>query len=160
MLPALYEVRNNRGVGHTGGDVDPNQMDATVVLSMCNWIMAELVRVFHGLSTGKAQALVDNLTERRVPLVWRGSQMRRVLDPKMALKDQLLILIASSVSDVAMDDLFKWTGYGKKAYFLRLMRKLHSDRMVELSEDEAKVEVLPPGSKYVDGLVARLTKAV
>jgi hypothetical protein len=29
LLPALYEVRNNRGVGHTGGDVDPNHMDAT-----------------------------------------------------------------------------------------------------------------------------------
>jgi hypothetical protein len=31
MLPALYDIRNNRGVGHVGGDVDPNLMDATVV---------------------------------------------------------------------------------------------------------------------------------
>src|SRR5690348_5088511 len=29
MLMALYEVRNNRGVGHVGGDVDSNHMDAT-----------------------------------------------------------------------------------------------------------------------------------
>jgi hypothetical protein len=28
MLIALYEIRNNRGVGHVGGDVDPNHMDA------------------------------------------------------------------------------------------------------------------------------------
>lgn len=28
MLIALYEIRNNRGVGHVGGDVDPNLMDA------------------------------------------------------------------------------------------------------------------------------------
>ena len=33
LLPALFEVRNNRGVGHVGGDVDPNHMDATFVLS-------------------------------------------------------------------------------------------------------------------------------
>src|SRR2546423_114620 len=26
FLPALYEIRNNRGVGHVGGDVDPNHM--------------------------------------------------------------------------------------------------------------------------------------
>ena len=29
MLVALYEIRNNRGVAHSGGDVDPNHMDAT-----------------------------------------------------------------------------------------------------------------------------------
>lgn len=28
MVMALYEIRNNRGVGHVGGDVDPNAMDA------------------------------------------------------------------------------------------------------------------------------------
>src|SRR5262245_39391969 len=31
LLPVLYEVRNNRGVGHVGGDVDANHMDAEVV---------------------------------------------------------------------------------------------------------------------------------
>ena len=36
ILPALYEVRNNRGVGHAGGDVQPNHMDATLVISVCN----------------------------------------------------------------------------------------------------------------------------
>src|SRR5690348_16230428 len=49
MLPALYDVRNNRNVGHVGGDVDPNYMDSMAVLSMANWILAELVRVFHSL---------------------------------------------------------------------------------------------------------------
>src|SRR5262249_22029655 len=28
-LQALYEIRNNRNVGHLGGDVDPNFSDAT-----------------------------------------------------------------------------------------------------------------------------------
>lgn len=157
MLPALYEVRNNRGVGHTGGDVDPNHMDATVVLSLCSWIMAELVRVLHGLSTDEARALVGSLVERRVPLVWQGFDMKRVLDPKLPLKDQLLLLIASSAAKVSMDDLFKWCGYGKKPYFLHLTRKLHAQRMVELSKDNSTVEILPPGSKYVEALVAKRT---
>ena len=40
MLPALYDIRNNRGVGHVGGDVDPNLMDATAVYSSASWILA------------------------------------------------------------------------------------------------------------------------
>jgi len=82
-LPALYEVRNNRGVGHVGGDVDSNHMDATFVVSASNWVLAELVRVFHNLSIGEAQQLVDAIAERRVPLIWQGMQVKRVLDPKI-----------------------------------------------------------------------------
>lgn len=154
MLPALYEIRNNRGVGHAGGDVDPNHMDAMAVLSMCNWIMGELVRALHGLTTEQAQTLVDQLAERRVPLVWRSAGMRRVLDPSLPLKDQLLLLIASAAGPVNTDDLLSWSGYGKRPYFLRLLRRLRDDRLLELSADEATVEILPPGSAYVAELVA------
>jgi hypothetical protein len=31
VLPVLYEIRNDRGVGHVGGDVDANHMDAEFV---------------------------------------------------------------------------------------------------------------------------------
>src|SRR5437764_12257932 len=79
LLVFLYEIRNNRGVGHVGGDVDPNFMDALMSLSACNWIMAELVRVFHNLSIEDAQQLVDALAERRIPLVWQRGAMKRVL---------------------------------------------------------------------------------
>src|SRR5437868_1963365 len=77
MLPALYEIRNNRGVGHVGGDVDPNHMDATVVLGMVNWIMAELVRVLHQLPIEDAQKVVDQLVERRIPIVWQIGDVKR-----------------------------------------------------------------------------------
>src|SRR5947209_3579436 len=45
LLPYLYEIRNNRNVGHVGGDVDPNFSDATAVFSCANWLLAELVRI-------------------------------------------------------------------------------------------------------------------
>lgn len=155
ILPALYEVRNNRGVGHAGGDVDPNQMDGTVVISICNWVMAEMVRVFHGLSVQDAQGLVENLTERRLPIVWHGDEMRRVLDPNLPLKDQLLLLIASSTAKVSTSDLQDWTGYANKTYFRRILRGLHTDRLVELSKDESMVEILPPGSNYIAGFMSK-----
>ena len=45
-LVALYDIRNQRGVGHVGGDVDANYMDATLVLHVVQWVMAELVFAF------------------------------------------------------------------------------------------------------------------
>jgi hypothetical protein len=162
MLPVLYEVRNNRNVGHVGGDVDPNHMDALAVLSMCNWVMAELVRVFHSVSVDDAQTLVDNLVERRVPLVWQDADVKRVLDPKTRLQSQLLLLLASMPGKVPISDLMRWTDYkdAKKKYFTELLRKMHGGRLIELSADNASAQILPPGSVLVEQLIApKLKKA-
>src|SRR4051794_20994835 len=49
LLPPLYEIRNNRNVGHVGGDVDPSFLDSSAVLSITSWVMVELVRVLHAV---------------------------------------------------------------------------------------------------------------
>ncbi len=147
LLPALFEVRNNRGVGHVGGDVDPNHMDALFVLSSCNWVMAELVRVYHSLSTAEAQRLVDSLVERRIPLVWEGDDVRRVLDPSMRLRDQVLVFLSTTPGGkVTTSDLLDWTGYSNRSYFLKQLREMHKKRLRELSRDEKQIQILPPGS--------------
>ncbi len=84
LLPYLYEIRNNRGVGHVGGEVNPNFSDATSVLSGSNWVMAELVRIYHNVSLADAQSAVDTLVERKLAIVWEFEGIKRVLDPNIA----------------------------------------------------------------------------
>lgn len=155
MLPALYDIRNSRGVGHAGGDVDSNHMDATLVLAMSNWVLAELVRVFHNLPIKEAQALVDTLADRRLPLVWEGGTMRRVLDPEMVLGDQIILLLASKTGQAGVPELYEWTGYHDKSYFMKLLRGFHSKRLLELSKDESSIELLPPGAAKAEEIVAK-----
>lgn len=154
LLPALYEIRNNRGVGHVGGDVDPNQMDAHTVLAMSSWIVAELVRVFHGLSTAEAQKAVDAIAERRTPIVWTDGDVRRILEVDLPLKQQILILTATSPSRVSVVDLLRWTEYKDKGYFMRLVRQMHKRRLLNLNDDETEVQILPPGANEVEALLA------
>jgi hypothetical protein len=145
-LLSLYEVRNNRGVGHVGGDVDSNHMDATFVVSASNWILAELVRVFHKLSIDTAQQLVDAIAERRVPLIWHGEDVKRVLNPKVETKDQILLLVASAPSKVDARDLRAWTEYRSGPRFAKILKDLHKARLIEFNETQSSVEILPPGS--------------
>lgn len=153
LLPALYEIRNNRSVGHVGGDVDPNHMDSTAVVGIASWIMAELLRVFHNLTTDQAQAMVDALVDTRIPFVWKSASAKRVLRKDMSLHDEVLLLLAGEPLPVQISDLLKWTGYKNKGYFLRLLRKLHDDRLVHLSEDRSEVQILPPGTTAVADIV-------
>ncbi|MGE0115240.1 MAG: hypothetical protein AB7T07_10210 [Steroidobacteraceae bacterium] len=146
LLPALYEIRNNRNVGHVGGDVSPDFMDSSAVVSMSSWILAELVRVLHAVSTDEAQAVVTELAERRLPLVWRSGEILRVLNPELPLKSQILLLLASSSTKIRADNLLKWTGYKGKPYFKRLLRQMHEARLIEFYELAGEVELLPPGA--------------
>ena len=158
-LPALYEIRNNRGVGHVGGDVDPNHMDATLVLSMANWVMAELVRVFHSMSIAAAQRVVDSLAERRIPLIWEDGDMKRVLDPSLKLGPQALVLLASTTGAVEVAQLQSWLDYENKSYLMKTLREYHDQRLVNLSAGETLVQLLPPGSKLAGEIVAKSAAA-
>lgn len=155
ILPALYEIRNNRNVGHVSGELDSNHMDAVAVLSMCNWVMAELVRVFHGLSVPEAQRVVDALAEVRIPVVWSDGNIKRVLRTELKLQEQLLLLTAATVPDVTSKELIAWIEHDNPSYVMRTLRVLHSKRFIEFTEDVDKVRILPPGAKFVMELVRK-----
>lgn len=151
MLISLYEVRNNRGVGHSGGDVDPNHMDATAVVALAKWVLGELVRVFHGVDTERATAIVDGIVERELPLIWFVDGKRRVLAPQMTYRDKTLALLFSEVGAVAELDLFTWIEHPRLADFRKdVLRPLHKSRLVEYDEALRTVFLSPIGIAYVE----------
>ncbi len=154
VLMALYEIRNNRGVGHTGGDVDPNHMDASVVLSMTKWIFGELVRIFHKTSIGKAESAIEAITERDTRLIWKINETRRVLDAKMSKPNQVLLLLHSVPAAVLEDDLCEWVEHSNKSIFRRdVLKKLHKQRLLEYNQSEATAQISPKGVEIVEALL-------
>jgi hypothetical protein len=150
LLPFLYEIRNNRGVGHLGGDVNPNHEDAEAVVAMANWVMAELVRIFHNTSLTEAQATVDSLVQRRHPLVWESGDIRRVLDPAMSKSDQTLVLLYSS-GWVEVKGLCEWVEYSSLSMFKsRILEQLHKNRMAELDGAGGRVKITPLGIQFTE----------
>lgn len=154
LLPPLYEVRNNRGVGHVGGDVNPNQMDSHLTVSMCSWIMGELIRVYHNTSTEIAQNNIDFITERKIPLVWSSNTIKRILNPNIKIPEQILIFLATSNSKVSFSNLINWVEYSNSTYFKKILKKLHKKRLIEYSSDE-EIFILPPGTKKAENIIRK-----
>ena len=71
-LVFAYTMRNERGIGHVGGDVDANRIDLAVLSAVADWVVCELIRLYHGLSLEEAQDLVDGISIRRLPTIWEG----------------------------------------------------------------------------------------
>ncbi len=158
MLPALYEIRNNRGVGHVGSDVDANAVDSTLVFSMVNWILAELVRVFHTGTLEEAQIAVDALAQRSTPLVWDSKGLKKVLSPRMTLKDQILLLSSSTDKDVTLEELMGWTESTNKTYYKKTLKTLHKEKLIHFDEKTGIVTLLPAGSNQVAAIVEQHAK--
>ncbi len=155
MMMGLYDIRNNRGVGHAGADVDPNKMDATAVLYTAKWLMAELVRLVHALTTEEATAIVDALIEREVAWVWTHGDKKRILRKGLTWRQQTLLLLLAEAGDVDEADLFRWLEHpGLPSFRKDVLKQLHRDRLVEYDSDKRSVRLLPPGVTAAETLVA------
>jgi hypothetical protein len=152
VLPGLYEIRNNRDVGHVGGDVVANKMDASYVRDAATWVMAELVRIFHRVSTDEAQRTVDALVERRTPLIWEHQGKKRVLDRDMPAKDKVLVLLHSSSGGENVRDLQTWTKY-KSKFQQQVLTPLADALQIELDSAASRAVITPLGVSEVEGRI-------
>lgn len=126
-------------------------MDATAVYAMASWTLAELVRIFHGISTKEAQETVDALVERKISLVWEVEQIKRVLDPSMDKDDQTLLLLYSKPAWVSEQDLIAWVEYSNATKFrTKILRILHKARLIEYDEQQHRARISPLGSAHVE----------
>lgn len=66
----VYEIASNRGARHDPNEIDPNEMDATVAIANCSWILSEMLRIAQkGMDLARVQGIVDGLIRRRYPLI-------------------------------------------------------------------------------------------
>lgn len=147
----VYNIRNRRGVGHLGGDVNPNLADSTVITAAADWVLAEIYRIVYTVSLDEAQGIVNNLVRRKIPLVYEIGDIRRVLDPTISFRDQTLILLYSAHPDHMTDDeLIDYLEYSNPSrYRSYTLKNLHKDRLIEYSKDNGCI-ILPPGILYVE----------
>lgn len=154
ILIALYEVRNNRGAGHVGGDVNPNHMDATFVINTAKWLMSELTRIFHSVDTDEAQKAVELITERETPLIWSVNGKKRVLNATLSKSAQTLLLLHQT-SEAKDEDLFSWVEYSNfSVYKSKVLNPGHKQRLWEYDRVAGIVTLSSLGVAEAEKLLA------
>lgn len=150
VVNGIYNVRNKRGVGHVGGDVSPNQADATLVATSCDWILAELVRIHYTIPLAEAQKIVDALVQRRLPIVFEIGGRKRVLNPKLKFNQKVLLVLASEhPAEVRDKTLFEWVEHSNFTSFRQaILEGLHEEKLIEYHD--GLCTILPPGLRVVE----------
>ena len=151
MIVALYEIRNNRNVGHLGADVNPSHMDATVVLSIAKWILSELIRVFHNTTTEHASEAVELLTERTLPIIWKVGNHKRVLGNNLSAEEKMLVLLYGTDAAQPVTNIIKSLEYSNPSRFRSLLlTKAHKEDLIHYDKKNDTIEISPIGSRYVE----------
>lgn len=108
-LSTIYGVRNRRDVGHIGGDVNPNRADAYFVVAVCDWVLAESIRLTFNCPLVEAQGMVDNLVERRIPIVQDFGGFPKILRTDLTIPDRIMALAyRTGANGFSVGDLQKW----------------------------------------------------
>ncbi|MFA5136065.1 MAG: hypothetical protein WC489_01595 [Patescibacteria group bacterium] len=154
VLIALYDIRSNRGVGHSGSEVNPNQMDAIMVLYSSKWIMAELVRLFNDIGTKEASLIVDMLVERQTPLIWNVNKKKRVLSDSLSMKEKTLLFLYSERKSIAENVMLSWIEHTNTAVYRRdILLPGHKKRLWEYDKETKKITISPLGIVEVERIM-------
>jgi len=77
----VYDIRNKRNAAHLADGIDPNFQDATLVVSVVDWILAELIRLNHSVPPDEAKKIVETIVARSAPIVQDFDGFLKVLNP-------------------------------------------------------------------------------
>lgn len=98
----VYEVASNRGARHDADEIEANEMDATAVIAMCSWILAEMISYSQkGLDLDKAKAVADSVMKRKYPFIEE-------------IDGRVYVDIANSAREAAV--LILWHKYPKRIW--------------------------------------------
>ncbi|MCW5689797.1 MAG: hypothetical protein KIT76_14725 [Pseudolabrys sp.] len=109
-IRVVYDIRNSRDNAHLADGIDPNFQDATLVVSVLDWIMAEFVRLFHeNVSADDAKIIIDSLVERRVPVIQEFDGFKKVLNSKLKASPFIMVLLYEcGEAGATFTDLYSW----------------------------------------------------
>lgn len=152
-LVFMYTLRGKRGIGHVGGDVEANEIDSATIIRLADWIICELIRVFHNLSLEDAQSFLDAISTRSLPLIWEVGGKKRILRTDLAYSQQVLLLTYTDLHNgVLVEDLYQWTEYkgAIRLFKTNVLSKLHSERLIEFDKGSGIVFLSPLGVQRVE----------
>ena len=154
----MYEVTSNRGGRHDAYEVDANEMDATVVLSNCSWVVAEMVRYAQKKQDLiEAKEAVDALMTRRYPF-FEDIEGRVYFDVKAAKSARelgLLLLWQRGNKRISRDDLIAAIMRQRRSV-TRKNAQMAVVRLADVVDDDGagRLRLRTPGFREAERLLA------
>lgn len=137
----IYDIRNKRNTAHLSDGIDPNFQDASIVVAVLGWVLAELVRLYHSVSANSAQATIDALVSREVPLIQVFDGKPRLLKTLGASDHVLILVYWAGENGVDRKELTQWVPKAMQTNIVRTLKVLHEKHLVHFTDPLVRITV-------------------
>jgi len=128
-LRLVYDIRSKRDAAHLADGIDPNQQDATIVVATVDWVLAELVRLFHKVPPDEAHHIVDEIVARSAPIVQDFAGVLKVLSPSLSASDHSLVLLYHrGAKGATLAELSEWVRPSMRQNLNRTLNRLANEK--------------------------------
>lgn len=135
-LRVVYDVRNKRDAAHLADGIDPNTQDASLVVTVIDWVLAEFVRLYHKVTADRAQAIVQDLVTRIAPVIQDFDGYLKVLRPGLSASDHCLVLLYHrGVAGATLGELMEWVKPPMRTNLKRTLWRIIHEKDLVHSDD-------------------------
>jgi hypothetical protein len=134
-LRLIYDIRNKRDAAHLADGIDPNLQDATLVVRNMEWVLAELVRLYHGVPADEAQLIIIELVSKEVPAIQLFGEFPRVLSDLKASDYCLVLLYWRGANGATFGEIASWVRSSMKSNLRRTLAGLDARNLIHFSGD-------------------------
>ncbi|GFE83375.1 hypothetical protein GCM10011487_53750 [Steroidobacter agaridevorans] len=128
-LRLVYDIRNKRDTAHLTDGIDPNLQDATLVVTVIDWVLAEFIRLYHNVTANEASKIVNGIVKRVAPVVQDFNGFLKILNPKLGVSDHCAVLLYQRGDDGATyDELEGWARPKMRRNLQRALDTLVDDK--------------------------------
>lgn len=147
----VYGIRNTRDIAHLGDGIDPNFQDATLVVNALDWIMAELVRIYHTVTPDEAHAIITDLVTREVPVI-EEIDGQPVCSKDLTVGEQILVFLYRAGRDVGLgiSELQRQMRHNNKSNLTTAVKRLDGKGLVLLHPQTKKAHITSKGMADVE----------
>lgn len=150
---AIYTIRSRRGYAHKSKEISPNHIDSEFVVSTCDWILAEFLRLYHNDDIDAIQNVMNSIVEKKVPLIEEFEDDVYVLSTELSTKEQiLLILYHFHPKNVSNKDLTKWLK-GYPQLITTNLRNAEKEKLIHRNGKKNRITRL--GIKKVEEILSK-----
>lgn len=154
QLFAMYTIRNKRGMIHIN-EIDPNYMDATVLLNISKWILAELVRNSKNIYYDDAVKIIEEIIVKENMVIWIEEDIFKILDTNITLEEKILCILYYK-NKINESELFGFTEYSNITVFRKKLKKMHREQKINYTKD--KITISPIGVNMVEYKLNKIGK--
>src|SRR5262249_46494550 len=126
------DIRNKRNVAHLGS-IEIGLQDSGLVVHILDWVMTELVRLYHNVPAAEAQKIIEDIVKKEIPAVQVIDGFPRLLKDVPGTDHILLLLYREGAGGVEVSQLRAWLPDNHRKNYARNAKTLNDRHQIHPS---------------------------